>query len=282
MNDATIKEGRYLYCAVSIPNEEPDFSVTGIDDEPTDLLAVDDVGLVVHECNDLYDTDEVDLLRKWLLQHQQVVDAVGERFGTPLPFRFDTIIQGNDDRVREWAREQVDALSDHLDMLSGFWEYHVDATIEEHELEAGLEAKDEQLREITTRMDESEAGGGTNFLLKKQYNQRLAQLKRRRCDERARALCDRLADIVYEVHDRDISQQSIDLTDSEDDKDDQMTTQLAQLTLLAHEDREEEIGDILDDVAAEPGVTVRFTGPWPPYTFTPSIGDERVSEDATN
>lgn len=282
MNDATIKEGRYLYCAVSIPNRESDFSVTGVDDEPTALIATDDVGLVVHECNNLYDTDEVDLLRKWLLQHQQVVDAVGERFGTPLPFRFDTIIQGNDDRVREWAHEQADALSRHLDTLSGFWEYHVDVTIEEHELEAGLEARDEQLREITTRIDESETGGGTSFLLEKQYNQRLAALKRRRRDKRARTLHDRLADIAYEVHDRNIGERSIDLTDSKDDEGDRMTSQLAQLTLLAHEDREEEIGDILDDVAAKPGVTVRFTGPWPPYTFTPAIGDEQESENATN
>lgn len=282
MNDVTIKEGRYLYCAVSIPNRESDFSVTGVDNEPTALIAIDDVGLVVHECNNLYDTDEGDLLRKWLFQHQQVVDAVGERFGTPLPFRFDTIIRGNDDRVREWAHEQADALSRHLDTLSGFWEYHVDVTIEEHKLEAGLEARDEQLREITTRIDESETDGGTNFLLEKQYNQRLAVLKRRRRDERARTLCDRLTDTAYEVHDRDNGQRSINLADSTDDEDNRMTSQLARLTLLAHEDREEEIGDILDDVAAKPGVTVRFTGPWPPYTFTPAIGDEQESKNATN
>ncbi|RRJ29546.1 gas vesicle protein GvpL [Halocatena pleomorpha] len=282
MNDTTIKEGRYLYCAVSIPDQKPDFSVTGVDDEPTTLIPIDDVGVVVHECNNLYDTDEVDLLRKWLLQHQQVVDAVGERFGTPLPFRFDTIIQGNDDRVREWAYEEADALSRYLDTLSGLWEYHIDVMIEDNELEAGLEERDERLQELTTRINDSGSGDGTNFLLEKQYNQRLATLKRRRRDERARTLRNRLSDITYEIHDRDTGERSINLTDSKGDESDRMTSQLTRLTLLAHENREKEIGDILDDVAAEPGVTVRFTGPWPPYTFTPAIGDELESEHATD
>lgn len=282
MNDTTIKEGRYLYCAVSIPDQEPDFSVTGVDDEPTTLIPIGDAGVVVHECNNLYDTDEVDLLRKWLLQHQQVVDAVGERFGTPLPFRFDTIIQGNDDRVREWAHGQVDALSHYLDTLSGLWEYHIDIMIENDELEAGLAEKDERLQELTTRINESESGDGTNFLLEKQYNQRLAALKRRRSDEREKSLRNRLEDTTCEIHDRDTGERSINLIDNKDTESDRMTTQLTQLTLLAHENREKEIGDILDDVAAEPGVTVRFTGPWPPYTFTPAIGDEQESEHATD
>ncbi len=49
------------------------------------------------------------------------------------------------------------------------------------------------------------------------------------------------------------------------------TEEVVQVSFLAHEDREEEIGRVLDDVAAEPGVEIRFTGPWPPYSFAPEL-----------
>ncbi len=45
---------------------------------------------------------------------------------------------------------------------------------------------------------------------------------------------------------------------------------LCRLTLLAHEDNEGAIGAILEEVASTDGLEVRFTGPWPPYTFARS------------
>lgn len=283
MSDAEFERGRYLYCAVLDPDPGPDsdpgsnpesqsgadeeFSVAGVDDEPTRLIVVDGLGVVVHDCDGLYDTDEMDVLRKWLLQHQQVIDAAGERFGTPLPFRFDTIIQGGDERVREWVDEQAAALERHLDALSGLWEYHVQVTVEEADLEADLEAEDPQLRDLADRIEG--ATNGTGFLLERQYDQRLAELKRARRVEQADRLERRLADLAREVHRQDSGGGAID---DEELSDEPRTYPLARLTMLAHEDREEAIGDVLDDVAARPGVSVRFTGPWPPYTFAPELG----------
>jgi hypothetical protein len=43
--------------------------------------------------------------------------------------------------------------------------------------------------------------------------------------------------------------------------------------VLAHESAADAIGEELDAVAAEPGVEVRFTGPWPPYTFAPTFDE---------
>lgn len=46
------------------------------------------------------------------------------------------------------------------------------------------------------------------------------------------------------------------------------------LTILAREDREETVGDALDEYADRPGVEIRFTGPWPPYSFAPDLAGE--------
>ena len=47
---------------------------------------------------------------------------------------------------------------------------------------------------------------------------------------------------------------------------------IANVSLLVADDRVQEIGAILHEVGEEPGVEVRFTGPWPPYTFATTVG----------
>jgi hypothetical protein len=270
MSETDFEEGRYLYCAVAL-DDETGFEETGVDDEPVRLLAVGDIGIVVHECASLYDTADMDELRKWVLQHQGVVDAAGERFGTPIPFQFDTVLTGDDDRVREWVGEERDTLAEYLDSLAGHWEYRIELRRDEDALEEDLEASDEELRELDEEIED--AGSGTAFMLEKQYDQRLRELRRERRTERAAALGDRLAEFASEV--TELGERTT--LDDESGDDDGMATQ-ARFTVLAAAEREEEMGAMLDEVAAEAGVEVRFTGPWPPYSFVPEIGGEDGTE----
>lgn len=291
-SDATFEEGRYLYCAVALDagggagetdaTNEGDTETTstdadaefptGIEDEPVHLVSIDDpsIGVLVHPCESLYDTDEMTRLHKWLLEHQQVVDAAGNRFGTPLPFRFDTVITGDDEQVREWIAEAAGTLSRYLDAFAGCWEYRIEVTTDESQLDAALEATDDRLAELGARIEESSSG--TAFLLEKQYEQRLAELKRGRRAERSAALKERLADLAREVH--SLEENTSSLIGEAREENPETRTQ-ARLAVLADEDNEEAIGDVLDEVAAESGTTVKFTGPWPPYTFAPEIGAEQ-------
>ncbi|RJS97109.1 gas vesicle protein GvpL [Halococcus sp. IIIV-5B] len=263
-------EGRYLYCAVRLDGDA-EFSATGVDDEPVRLVAVDDIGVVVHDCESLYDTADMDVVRTWVLQHQRVVDEAGEAFDTPLPFQFDTVVTGSDESVREWVREERETIGDYLDAVAGHWEYRIELRRDEQALVEDLEASDDRLGELDTEI--ADAGSGTAFMLEKQYDQRLRELKRERRNERAGALRERLESVV-----RNVSELGERTTlDDEDAGDDGMETQ-ARFTVLAPADREDDLGDLLDEVAAESGVEVRFTGPWPPYSFAPAIGGEDGAE----
>lgn len=263
-------EGRYLYCAVAV-DDGADLDTEGVDDEPVRLLAVDDIGVVLHDCESLYDTADMDELRKWVLQHQNVVDAAGEAFGTPIPFQFDTVLTGDDDRVREWVGEERGTLADYLDQLAGHWEYRVELRREEEALREDLVASDDRLAELDEEIEA--AGSGTAFMLEKQYDQRLRELRRERRTDRSAALRDRLDEFARDVN--ELGERTT--LDDEEGDDDGMETQ-ARFTVLATEDNEEEMGEMLDEVAAETGVEVRFTGPWPPYSFVPAIGGEDGTE----
>jgi hypothetical protein len=257
--DAEFEDGRYLYCVVD-STAETEFSETGIDDEPVSVVTDDGVGAVVQPCDSLYDTDDLETVREWLLTHQEIVDAAGETFGTPLPFRFDTILKGDDDRVREWLADQRADLEAHLDEFAGHWEYRVGVTWDEDRVRDELESEDEELADLRERIDD--ASEGTAFMLEKQYDNRLRDLRRTRKVELTARLHDGLEPLVRELEEVD-SQNTVLWSDTPED--------VVQVAFLAHEERETDIGSVLDDIAGEPGVEVRFTGPWPPYSFAPEL-----------
>ena len=275
--------GRYLYCVVSVDDGRGDetFDRTGVDDEPVFLVVEEGLGAVVHECEALYDAADPDVVRKWLLEHQAIIDAAGERFGTPLPFRFDTILTGDDERVREWLTEEAGTLSAHLDELAGHWEYRIEVARNDAAPDEAF-ANDDRLADLENRIESADEG--TAHLLETQYEQRRDELRHERRAERTRELAERLEPLAREV--RELSPERTTTLDDGDttaagDQEDataagdsrEGTTTQARVSVLAHESAADAIGEELDAVAAEPGVEVRFTGPWPPYTFAPTFDE---------
>lgn len=274
MTEPSFETGRYLYCVVQTSESESiEFSTNGVDGEQVSVLTAGDIGVVVHECNTLYDTADMDVVRKWLLEHQNTIDTAGDRFGTPIPFQFDTILQGDDERVRTWLESERETFVSHFRTLEGCWEYRIDVRRNEAILEEEL-TDDEKLSELDERMADSSSG--TTHLLEKQYEQRLKTLKQQRRAERTAALTDQLDTIVRDLRDLGRKQAALDM--ETEDNDEELTRE-ARLAVLAREENESNVGDLLDDVAAEPGVEIRFTGPWPPYTFAPTIEGENLENE---
>jgi hypothetical protein len=262
--DASDDEARYCYCAVSVDDDaDRPLDVEGVDDEPVRLLAADGVGIVLHDCDGLYDSDDPTQVQGWLLSHQAVVDEATEAFGTPVPFRFDTVVEGDDDAVRSWLTDQRDRLAEILAEFAGHAEYRIEVVVDEETLDAHLAESDDRLRELAEQRDDSEEG--TAFLVDKQYDKRLAELRRERRAARTESLADDVA-----AHAREVQELDDPSTTLGEGRDREGTVQ-ARLTLLADEAAVDAIGDVLDEVADEDGVSVRFTGPWPPYSFVPEV-----------
>lgn len=278
----TVEEGRYLYCVVRVPDEaDGTFAVDGVGGTTTKLVTAGDIGAVVHPCESLYDSEDPAQVRRWLLRHQAVVDDAGERFGTPLPVRFDTVIRGGDEGVREWLREERETLASALERFAGHWEYRITVRWDEERLDEAVDG-DERLAELRSRREE--ATEGTGFLVGKQYEKRLAQLKRAYREERSAALEDALADVARES--RDLGRPGAALsalsgTGEGNDGDGTAAADAAdddgprtRLAVLAPTEAEDRIGRVLEELADDPAASVRFTGPWPPYTFAPELSTD--------
>jgi len=251
---AEFDDGRYLYCVVA--DEEATVSTTGIDDG--DVFPVRAPGLTafVGRCHSLYDASDPETIRRWLVQHQSVVDAAGEAAGTPLPFRFDTIIVGDDEAVRDWLLENADALGSALERFAGRWEYRIDVIWDESRLEDRLSDGD--------GADDRDLSEGRAFLEEQKREQQLRERIREFRERRARAIGDRLESVAEEV-------ERVQRSGSPLVAEAGTTGPSVAFATLTAEVHEERLGDVLDSVAERDGVRVRFTGPWPPYTFAPTI-----------
>ncbi|SNZ13399.1 Gas vesicle synthesis protein GvpL/GvpF [Natronoarchaeum philippinense] len=264
---AEFDEGRYLYCLVAVGEGADDDAVAadGLDGATTELVRTGGVGAVVHTCESTYDSDNPRQVRRWLLAHQRVVDEAGEAFGTPIPFRFHTILPGDDGTVRQWLDEVRADARVHLDELSNRWEYRISLNLDEERLGDELAAEDEELRSLRARTEQADAG--TSFLLEKQYDQQLRKRLREHRQELLEALRRRIAPHVERAEVLGRRRATLDGVDAAE--------QPAQrVAALARDAEVDALGAALDEVAANPGVEIEFTGPWPPYTFAPEFAAE--------
>lgn len=255
---------RYLYCIVDADPMTGNLAVEGIDGNSVSIVRSSGIGVVVHRCESLYDSKNFDEVRRWLLAHQRVVDEAGDRFGTPLPFRFDTILIGDDEAVREWVDEHSEEIRAALEALADSWEYRIHLTwapdaLTDHVLEANadLEPPGEKGRK---------ASEGTAFLKEKQFEQRLQTARQARKEALEQELAGRLHELTREVVTVDRPRvPAVEETDP---------APFAGFAVLAHDDEVDALGNYLDDVAMLPGLEITYTGPWPPYSFAPTIGEE--------
>lgn len=268
-------EGRYLYCLVAAPDDDKadaatdDFEAEGLAEERAYLVRSGGVGAVVHGCGSMYDSEDPRQVQRWLLAHQRVVDEAGEAFGTPIPFRFHTILPGDDDTVREWLDDIRTEARAHLDELSGRWEYRISLNLDEEQLEDRLAAEDEELRSLRARTES--ASEGKSFLLEKQYDQKLGKRVSQHRQELLEELRQHIAPHVERAEVLGRRRASIEGVDAGDEPAQRVAT-------LAREEEVDALGAALDEVASNPGVEIEFTGPWPPYTFAPEFAAESLDD----
>lgn len=265
-NKQPVQQGRYLYCVVdTTASDAGTLSTTGVDGNPVYVIEADGVGAVVHNCDTVYETDDLNQVKQWVVTHQQVVDAASDVFGTPLPMRFDTVLEGGNAGVKHWLANQYNSIRDDLQSFAGMWEYRITLLWDPSPFEDQITEQDDRLQELQQR--QQQAGSGKQFLIEKQRDKRIQELKQNQRTDLAEQLTETITPIVADLAEQESRPTLSDDTHSSTDQE-----QVLRVAVLADEDDETALGDRLDLVVEQDGVEIRFTGPWPPYTFAKDIG----------
>jgi hypothetical protein len=260
------EDGKYLYCIVN-SGEEKDFGQVGVEDSLVYVVAFNDVGTVVHRCEAKpYKTENKKKAGEWILAHQYVIDLATEEFGTVIPLTFDTIFKGNDETLKRWLSKEHRQLKALLTRLEGKAEYDVQIFLENDFVDR-IVKESEAIQSLEKSLENTSSG--VAYLLKKKLEKRMHLEKHLIIDKYAKELCVQIEKLVD-----DMKLGSINKEAPEKWKDKQMILNIA---CLVHKDKIENLGSKLGQLKKE-GFAVRFTGPWPPYSFVGQINESETKE----
>lgn len=256
MSSKNTYEGRYVYCIIN-SGKKTDFGHMGIENSFVYTLPIKDIGAVVHRSEaKLYKTEDKEKAIEWLLTHQYVIDLATKEFGTVIPLTFNTIFAEGDEAVKKWLDEHYNQLKTLLERLEGKEQYEVQIFLENEFVRKTIDENKEV--QVLRKEIENKAKGAV-YLLKRQREKRLALIE---CH--AKRLYNEIRELADEVR-----LEPIDKKVSEKWQDKLM---ILNLSCLVHKSRVQKLATFLGEVNRREGFAVRFTGPWPPYSFVAEIG----------
>lgn len=251
------EDGLYVYC-VACGRESWLLGPIGLDHSLVYTVPSGGLCCVVHSCQaQPYQSEDPQAVRAWVMAHQRVVQAAEEAFGTVLPMAFNMIVQDDQDgtapdNLRGWMSEKREDFRARLGRLAGRAEYGVQISWDRPVVTEAVVQSDPELAKI--RNEALSKSEGLAYMLQ----QKLAQATRTALERQA----DRYIEDFYSRIRQCVDELRVDkLKETNDGK--QMLLNLSCLT--AKDDGS--LGQALDEIRKTDGISVRFTGPWPPYSF---------------
>lgn len=254
---AVADDALYVYCVAPDAGHEP-LGPVGLDGR--DVFTIHHQGLccLVHACPPRpYESRDPATVERWVVAHQNVVAAAMKAFGAVLPMAFNMIVQsgpGGDAArcVEDWLTAKGEGFAAMLEQLVGKAEFGVQILWDPQAVAATIVQDDPALRGLR---DEALAKPkGKAYMLQ----QKLTKDTRQALEDKARQCVQEfyasIRQVVEDVHVDKLR------------KGDGQLQMLLNLSCLAKA-RGAALGGVLDQIQSTPGVFVRFTGPWPPYSF---------------
>ena len=254
---AVKKDALYVYCIVGDRGEHL-LGPVGLDDSDVFTVRAGDISAIVQKCPaEPYQSDDRQTAEGWVLAHQRVIEMAAERSGTVLPMSFNMIVQGGPagaaiENLQAWMAESRDSFTRRLDKLTGKAEYGVQIFWDRELLAESLVKRDPELRKI---QDEAKSKPkGLAYMLQ----QKLAKRTRAALENQV----NRYAEDFYARIRQSVEEVRVDKLG----KTNGGQQMLLNLSCLMDKGCPA-LGGVLDEIQRAEGISVRFTGPWPPYSF---------------
>ena len=251
--------GRYLYC-IADSSEAVSLGNIGIEENEVYSIPYKDLCAVIHNCPATpYESEDKEIVKEWVIAHQKVVDAAWEKLGTLIPIGFDTIIQGNaavepEENMKKWLGDDYDNLKAKIEKVRDRAEYGVQLFWDRKTIAKKVSDESPEIKALNEEIKSKPKG------VAYMYRQKLEALLKKEIEDRA----DRYFKEFYgkiKPHADDVH---VEKTKKTEDEDKQM---LLNLSCLLPKEGSKGLGEELEKIDAIEGFSVRYTGPWPPYSF---------------
>ena len=256
-------KGLYVYCVAKGDREES-LDLRGI--EGTALWALTDQGLVaiVQECEPRpFASADQKVFANWLLIHQNIVDLAWERYETIIPFGFDTVIlptNGNSARqnLNAWLEKESAEVKRKLEYLKNKAEYGVQVLWDPNVILSRIREQDAEIQQSEKETRSKPAG--VAYLLQRKLEKLIRQRLETAADANFKTFYQRIRECVENIHIEKVR------------KEDPPKQMILNVSCLQNKEEITALGAVLEKIGQMPGFDVRFTGPWPPYSFVTAGG----------
>ena len=252
-------KGRYIY-GIAASGREVRLGQIGIEGNEVYTIPYQDLCAIVHNCpSEPYQSNDDEIVKSWVKTHQSVLDEAKEQFGTIIPLGFDTILQPKDDVtspdqvVRDWLKEDYARLCTVMEKIEGKDEYGVQVSYEPGAISKQISEQSEEIRKIKEEMATKSPG--------------MAYMYRQRLEKAVKAELERLADGWFKEFYGRIKQHADDIVVEKTKKIGKDRVMLLNLSCLVAKEKIDSLGEELEKIDNMEGFSIRFTGPWPPYSF---------------
>lgn len=253
------RQARYIYGVIPHTDRD-DFGPIGIMGNTVYPISYKELSVLVHDCSsEPYQGDEEEV-KEWVASHAAVVDAAWAEADTVLPMSFDVIVKGNEERsaegnVRKWLEEGYATLKAKLEELRGKVELGIQILWDPAVITQRITAENEEIKELMMEM--AVKSPGIAYFYQHKIAEAVKEEMEKRAAEGYRNIYEQLRAHAIDTHINKVKRL-------------QGKQMIMNLSLLVERDKVQALGEILAKVKEE-GVEVRFTGPWPPYTFAAKI-----------
>lgn len=247
-------QGRYLYC-IAKGSIQTSLGRTGIEGNEVYTIPSNGLIAIVHDCEaKAYDSKDGEKVKQWIKQHESVIEKAQEKFETIVPLSFDVIIKGENasKEVANWLQAEKERLERNLEKVKGKQEFGVQIAWDSTAIGEKLSEEKEQIKRLVKEMENSSSGKA--YFIKQKIKKALKQEM------------EKLADKKFKQFYLEIKKHCYDIK-VEKNKKIEEKQMLMNLSCLIEKNKVELLGKELDKINKLEGFSVRFTGPWPPYSF---------------
>ena len=250
-------DGCYVYCIMPDIGKD-EWGVIGLNGERVYTIGWQDICALVHDCpTEPYQGDDA-TVKGWVWTHGEVIDAAWAETGSVLPMTFDCIVRpvnghSAGEAVQAWLRTEYDSFRSQLAHFAGKVELGVQVLWRVEEVTRAAAAADPAIAQLGVEMAGKPKG--------------MAYFYQQKIEKALKAGMETKADADYRRYFETVTACAEEVAVNKAKRPAEGKQMLLHLSLLVRKENVSALGQVLDGIQAEEGVEVRFTGPWPPYSF---------------
>lgn len=252
-------EAIYVYC-IAEGKDLPRFGQKGLGGGRVSALKFKDFLVVYQACaSDCIAIQDEDVLKQWVMAHQKVIELSSSGSGSLIPFGFGRLITGKDgmtamENLIAWTEKNYPLLKKKLESVRGKDEYGVQVFLDTARIADEFAETSPEAASIRDTVSKSSEGAA--FLYREKLKKLLSVELERRAAEYFNIFYPGISGLAEEVKVESVK------------KSDSGRKMIMNLSCLVIKDKVEPLGRLLEEIEKDGSlISVRFTGPWPPYSF---------------